>query len=230
MEYKKIPFEEIKGKIIKKISISKDKSIIKFLTDKDIEYQMYHDQICCEDVYLDDVDNDINLLLNSPILIAEETTNYTPPTISHNSFTWSFYRLGTINGVCVFRWYGTSNGCYSEEADVYEIIKYTKEDLLTKIHLLFQNNIQTVKYYNNILNLINILKYYPDELYLLSSNNLIKLSYVNFKCENLDIYVYNCGETIQLEYVQEDGNYNKIKKEFLDIKDLNQIIKKFLDV
>lgn len=229
MEHKKTPFEELKGKIIKKISISKDKNIIKFLTDEDIEYQMYHDQICCEDVYLDDVDNDINLLLNSPILIAEETTNYTPSTISHDSFTWSFYRLGTINGVCVFRWYGTSNGCYSEEVDLYEIIKYTKETLLTKIRLLFQNNIQTSKYYNNILNLINILKYYPSELYLLSSNNLIKLSYVNLECEFLEIFVYNCGDVIQLEYVYKDDNYNKIKKEFLDIKNLNNVIQNFLN-
>lgn len=230
MEHKKIPFEELKGKIIKKISISEDKNIIKFLTDEDIEYQMYHDQTCCEDVYLDDVDNDINLLLNSPILKAQYTTNYTPAMGSRDSFTWSFYRLGTINGMCVFRWYGTSNGCYSEEADLYEVIKYTKETLQNEIYSLFQNNIQTSEYYNNILNLINILKYYPDDLYLLSSNNLIKFIYINFECEILEIFVYNCGEVIQLEYVYRDDNYNKIKKEFLDIKDLNNVIKNFLNV
>jgi hypothetical protein len=86
---------------------------------------MYHSQDCCEGVYLEDVAGELHDLLNSPITLAEEVTNRNENpegmdesfTSYAESFTWTFYKLATVNGYVTLRWYGESNGYYSESVD-----------------------------------------------------------------------------------------------------------------
>lgn len=83
-------------------------------------YQMFHEQDCCESVYLDDICGDINDLIGQPMLMAEEVDN-DPPIVGHEheveSETWTFVKMATIKGSVTFRWYGSSNGYYSERPD-----------------------------------------------------------------------------------------------------------------
>lgn len=37
------------------------------------------------------------------------------------SYTWTFYRLQTTRGLVVMRWYGESNGYYSESVEFAEV-------------------------------------------------------------------------------------------------------------
>ena len=85
-------------------------------------YKMYHPQDCCEQVSLDDFYGDENDLIGSPILKAEVRTNNEDPKNKYDeSYTWTFYTFVTAKGTVDLRWYGTSNGYYSERVDFIRI-------------------------------------------------------------------------------------------------------------
>ena len=82
-----------------------------------------HDQDCCEAVSIDDICGDLADLTGCPILKAEEaTSNRNPEGVSREyqeSFTWTFYKFATVKGYVDVRWYGESNGYYSESVDLH---------------------------------------------------------------------------------------------------------------
>ncbi len=114
---------ELIGKTLTKITNNNDNELI-FETDTGEKYMMYHDQGCCENVSIEDICGELEWLVGSPILKAEETTNKDNPKDPKwdDSFTWTFYHFATKKGYVDIRWYGTSNGNYSESVDI-EIIE-----------------------------------------------------------------------------------------------------------
>lgn len=99
---------------------------ITFRTTSGEQFIARHDQCCCEAVAVLEVVGDVADLVGSPLLQAEEVTSSqeNPPEVSHfaadeDSFTWTFYKLATIKGSVTIRWYGESNGYYSEDVDFY---------------------------------------------------------------------------------------------------------------
>jgi len=94
-----------------------------FFTSNDECFRMYHKQICCESVYIEDICSDLDDLLNSPLTMAEEITNADDKALDKyaDSFTWTYYKLATVKGYVTIRWYGTSNGYYSESVDFVEV-------------------------------------------------------------------------------------------------------------
>ena len=140
----RVNISELIGKVL--INIEQDENRI-FMTTKDGErYVMMHQQECCEYVIIDDINGDLNDLLNYPILIAEEVSNddfvreyeksfFIPSTndyreeairnaddeLKPDSYTWTFYKLATIKGYVDIRWFGESNGYYSESTDLYKL-------------------------------------------------------------------------------------------------------------
>lgn len=134
-------FSNLLGKIITRISLSETKDKITFTCDMGGEYiysyEMYHQQDCCESVYLESITGDLDDLIGQPILLAEESSNNDTITGQESeSWTWTFYKLATIKGYVDLRWLGESNGYYSESVNVYEtkekndkFIFYNKEIL-----------------------------------------------------------------------------------------------------
>lgn len=89
-----------------------------FTKDNGDKWAMFHDQDCCEEVYLEDIVGELDDLIGSPLLVAYvETSDDAPLNDYEDSWTWTFYRFATIKGSVVLRWYGTSNGYYSESVD-----------------------------------------------------------------------------------------------------------------
>ena len=104
--------EQLKG--LTPISVYEDRETF-VITTKEGKFNFYHEQDCCEDVYIESIVGDLNDLIGNPILLAEESTNQTddPPDYAE-SFTWTFYKFATIKGYVDIRWFGESNGYYSE--------------------------------------------------------------------------------------------------------------------
>jgi hypothetical protein len=122
-------FEELEGVILKDIRGFKESSDeLLFIAEDGRKWKMNHSQDCCESVNIEDICGDLKDIIGSPILLAEESTSRENPpdakketTEYQDSFTWTFYKLSTIKGSVTIRWYGESNGYYSESVDFYKI-------------------------------------------------------------------------------------------------------------
>jgi len=92
------------------------------LTCPDGIFTFHHKQNCCETVEIESIVGDLQDLVGSPILLAEEATGDTPSghefAYEPESYTWTFYKFATIKGYVDVRWLGTSNGYYSESVSL----------------------------------------------------------------------------------------------------------------
>lgn len=117
--WERCAFSQLTGKILAKAECADDMSEIRLETTEGTRYCMYHEQDCCESVLVEDICGDLEDLIGSEIVLAEVSRS-TRGDGDHQ--TWTFYHLRTAKGVVTIRWYGISNGYYSEEVD-FEVFK-----------------------------------------------------------------------------------------------------------
>jgi len=121
-----IAFSSLVGKTLVSIERTKSDDALTFITNDGKKYMMYHEQDCCEGVDIEDICGNLDDLLNAPILLAYESTDSDIPKDNNyqpDSFTWTFYNISTIKGSVTIRWYGESNGYYSERVSFVEVTK-----------------------------------------------------------------------------------------------------------
>ena len=115
--------ESMVGKTFTSVEMNADRDEILFVTDAGEQYKMYHQQDCCERVTVEDIVGDLDDLVGSPILIFEERASHEEEALmpDYRSETWTFYEFATVKGSVTIRWYGTSNGYYSENVSFEKI-------------------------------------------------------------------------------------------------------------
>lgn len=121
--------KELKGQTFS-VVISDHEDYVDFQREDGSGVLMLHRQDCCENVSIEDICGDLNDLVGVEIIDAYESSNHKDDGEydNHNdcSHTWTFYHIRTIKGTVTIRWYGVSNGYYSEEANIYSY--NTKEE------------------------------------------------------------------------------------------------------
>jgi hypothetical protein len=127
--------EALIGCVFSTISGDKDSEELVFWMANGSSFKMYHSQDCCESVHIEDICGELDWLINAPILEAYENSsdmeidhlgNEINAGAEHDknsswedySQTWTFYRITTVKGTVTIRWYGSSNGYYSESVNV----------------------------------------------------------------------------------------------------------------
>lgn len=135
-------FEDLKGRTLTTV-VQEDKKVI-FGDSEGSVFVLSHDQRCCEHVYIESVVGDFPDLLCHPILLAEEVTNRRIGDVPQSAlredyvcdddmnesvvmrkpdsytwtWTWTFFKLATVKGYVDIRFFGSSNGYYSESAEL----------------------------------------------------------------------------------------------------------------
>lgn len=129
-QYETVSVEELKGHAFARIDVDEDDRSVTFYGMKDQPlFRMEHIQDCCESVYLAEVIGTWDDLIGTPIFAAECVSNHADPRANlsedddaywqvPDSETWTFYKFSTIKGSVTLRWYGTSNGYYSEGVSI----------------------------------------------------------------------------------------------------------------
>jgi len=107
---------ELLGQVVVKaeqLEVDGNDALIFSLQDGRV-YMFHHDQDCCEHVYIESIVGDLQDLVGSPLLMAEETIHESKDDNYDGSSTWTFYKFATRKGYVDVRWLGESNGYYSE--------------------------------------------------------------------------------------------------------------------
>lgn len=118
--------EHLKNGLIKVSGLVPGNDSVIFYCKDGTEILMYHDQNCCERVFIesaDSYDNNDDIYTNCDWCIIEEVSNVDKEPMEDNeeSYTWTFYNVKTNKGYDTIRWYGSSNGYYSESVDFADI-------------------------------------------------------------------------------------------------------------
>ena len=113
-------FSQLTGHTIISVSVTDDTFTVTLSDGR--KFQLYHEQDCCESVYLEDVTGHTDDLLNVPIINAIVTVADDEFTEYGDVCQWTFYHLFTAKGGVTLRWLGSSNGYYSIAVDFREVI------------------------------------------------------------------------------------------------------------
>jgi len=113
-------FSDLEGKTLESVEVEDEE--IRFQCADGTTYRQIHYQDCCERVTVEDITGDIHALEGSEIIEASERTEDGDGG-GYGTSTWTFYHLRSHAGDVTIRWYGTSNGYYSERVTFERVVE-----------------------------------------------------------------------------------------------------------
>lgn len=96
----------------------RDEDEVVFITSTGMALKLYHEQDCCENVRIVDVELDCEDFSGATVLSAEVVQGDSEVVEHGDSQTYTFYKIETTKGGIWIRWLGESNGFYSESVDI----------------------------------------------------------------------------------------------------------------
>ena len=109
--------DELLGQVAKAVKNHRYEELI-FELENGKTARFYHEQDCCESVSIEEIHGDLNDLVGHEIVQAEFVFEDVNLKDSFDTATWTFFKFATNRGSVTVRWYGTSNGYYSEAVDL----------------------------------------------------------------------------------------------------------------
>lgn len=100
----------LQGKYLARTILAGDEILFIFAGNEAVK--MHHEQQCCESVYLEDFNGDIEDLQDCVLIYFEERI------IESKAGTATFYDIQTNRGNVTLVWRGESNGYYSETVNL----------------------------------------------------------------------------------------------------------------
>lgn len=112
------------NKIVTHIDESGDEIMI--TVEDGTKYHLYHSQSCCENVEIyDSVNGELHELAGKKLMLIEHDEKDIPDDVNigyYNSATWTEISFTTNEKTIISRWFGESNGYYSESVDIEEFV------------------------------------------------------------------------------------------------------------
>lgn len=110
--------KDLVGLTVKRIEYSENTEVLEIETDQGT-FKMFHNQDCCEHVYLAEVTGgSLEDLVGQKIVDANENISDEEDT-GYEYLQWTFYDIKTELQTITLRWLGSSNGYYSVNVDLY---------------------------------------------------------------------------------------------------------------
>lgn len=120
----RVDLNSIEGKRI--VAIEEAKEYITFFTECGMVFSIYHEEECCETVYLADVCGHIPDLIDQKISIEEvssdiDQVNELDTGERRAEEQWTFYKINSLKCSVTLRFYGKSNGYYGMRVEFYQL-------------------------------------------------------------------------------------------------------------
>jgi len=113
-----LEIDDMIGRVFVSVKQEDSDSLV-FTEDDGKNWIFYHEQDCCESVQIEDIVGNLEDLVGEPLIVASESSNQEyRDDLYGDRFTWTYYKFATKKGYVDIRWYGASNGYYSERVDL----------------------------------------------------------------------------------------------------------------
>lgn len=105
--------EPMIGKVFVAVRGEEGDELLAFVEADGTRHEFWYEHDCCAGCAIEDIVGDLDDLVGSPIVAATEVVHGGLED-DYGTFTWTFYHFSTVKGTVTVRWYGSSNGYYSE--------------------------------------------------------------------------------------------------------------------